>query len=114
MVRWHSSARPTCTRSSCCKRGMPNQQRSRGLLCRIPGIGEGKPAFCPAFTRTTYRLWRFPTIEEFKEAKHGTRNSTVVIGRADTGDHPVVVILRPLTTGRSDRIRPLVVGPFSL
>jgi hypothetical protein len=42
------------------------------------------------------------SVEELKEAKHGTRNSALAIGRADTGDHSAVAVLRPLTPRMRD------------
>jgi hypothetical protein len=40
----------------------------------------------------------FPSIEKIG-GDHGTRNFALAAGRADTGDHFVVAVLRPLIAG---------------
>src|SRR3954467_12260396 len=40
MARWRSCAPPTCIRSSCCRKAMPNRQPSLGLRCQIRATGR--------------------------------------------------------------------------
>ena len=70
--------RPCSTASGACQ--------PAPLLMRFSITAEGTS---PSLTRSLI-------VEEFMEAKNGTRTSALARGRADTGDHSAVAVLRPL------------------
>src|SRR5207248_817070 len=45
--------------------------------------------------RVVFRVLEF--TEEFMEAKNGTRNFALALGRTNTGHHSAMAVLRPLT-----------------
>jgi hypothetical protein len=76
------------------------------------------PPFSVPIAGTRRVPWRFLFDWKIRGEDHGTRNFALAAGRADTGDHSVVAVLRPLTraaldTATLDQALPLA-GPVFL
>jgi hypothetical protein len=60
------------------------------------------PPFSVTIAGTRRARWRFPFDWKIGGEDHGTRNFALAARRADTGDHSVVAVLRPLRPGERD------------